>query len=231
MARPPNPLGDAGGGFDPSGGDGFAVVQVVTDIVPVRVVNTNALLVTVANFPGQPPPLPGLRPGATPPPLPSERVRPAAGRGGPGLADLGLGNLAKLATGAGLAAAGVGLVAAGLHELKGVFIDPILGAAHSGFHAGVSRGAGAEVLTKSFEVLGVAVGSLLLPVTIKLATSALVLAENFDRIADNPFIRGLVGGAAAGSPGAQGGTGGRGWPAASWGRSAGAGSAAASSRA
>jgi hypothetical protein len=173
---------------NPMGGDGYVAVFVVTDIVPVRVVNSNPLDVRVVNFPGVPPPLPGLRPGAMPPPLPVGAT-PKAPPGlfsKVGLGSFNMGQFAGMATAAGAVAGGIGLAVAGLEQLKATFIDPILGAAKGGFDRGIARGAGVETLGKTFEVLGVTVGVMLLPAVIQLATEALTLSNIFKDFADSP---------------------------------------------
>lgn len=173
----PDPLGNSAP--DPMGGMNLLGGGGGTEIAPVRIVNTNALDVRVLNFPGVPPPLPGLRPGATPPALPKAPGPKKAP--GIGLDTFGLGGIAKMATAAGA----IGAVVAGLGELKSTFVDPLLGAAKGGFDSGVGKGAGTEALGKSFEVLGTAVGLVMLPAVLKVSAAAMTLAGIFDQWADS----------------------------------------------
>lgn len=173
----PNPLGN--GAPDPMGGLDLLTKSVSNDIVAVRLVNTNPIDVRVMNFPGVPPPLPGIKPGAVPPPLPSSGP-PKRKVDSLGLDDVGLGKLAKLGTLAGAAGAVVGSIV----DFKSTFIDPLLGAARGGFNQGFARGAGTEVLGKSFEAVGTAIGVTLLPTVIKVSAAALGMATMLDKASD-----------------------------------------------
>jgi hypothetical protein len=179
----PNPLGDSGN----SGGDGALdqIVALVTpEIVPVRLVSSSPLPVQVTNWGNNPPPLSGLHGSGGPPPLPMSSPRLSRAKEGAGLDAIGLGDLAKLGTVAGAAAAGVGLVAAGLKTLKESAIDPIIGAAQGGLDRGIARGAGADVLGKAFEVAGVVIGVKLLPAVVDLASSALAAAKALKKVGE-----------------------------------------------
>lgn len=109
-----------------------------------------------------------------------------AGKGAEGL--LGMGTGAGAAAGLAVGA-GVGVLLAGLGAVKSTFIDPLIGAAHGGFNTGVGRGAGLEVVGKSFEVLGTSVGVILIPATLRLAASALTLSARFDDLANSKIGR------------------------------------------
>lgn len=146
--------------FDPFGGTGgeLANFTIATDVVPVRIINTNPIKVLVMNFPGVPPPLPDmLTPPIALPPLPK---RPAA-IPPPGLDMV---TAAKSVVGA-------------LGVVKKTFVDPFIGIAKAGFDAGLHKGAGAGTLFKSFETLGVAIGVTLIPAVIKLSVAALEAAD------------------------------------------------------
>lgn len=111
------------------------------------------------------------------------------GRGAERLVGTGTG----IGTAAGLgAAAGIGFFLAGLSELKGTFIDPLVGAAKGGFQAGITKGSGAEALGESFKLLGVGLGALLLPTVIRLSAAAIGLAGTFDQM-DNTLLGSTVG--------------------------------------
>jgi len=179
-------------------------------IVPVRVINTNALDVRVMNFPGVPPPLPGLRPSAVPPALPTKPVKQfqsifdrmprqleslfgrgsAAGRFAekftmnPGMgAGAGAGAVAGLAVGAAVAV---------LDQVKSIFIDPLVSAAKGGFQAGVSHGSGIEVLGKSAMTLGVSMGTVLLPAVLRVSAAMVGLSTQIEEIKGNFKQLGMV---------------------------------------
>lgn len=175
-------------------------------ITPVRLINTNAIDVRVMNFPGVPPPLPGLRPTATPPPLPGrpeprglqsifdsmpKKMADVFGRSGQ--AGRWVESFASKFTGggatgsaiagsAGLAVAGVGMV---LDKVKSVFIDPLVSAAQGGFQAGVSHGSGIEVLGKSAMVLGVSLGVFMLPAVLRVSAALVGLSTQVEEIKRN----------------------------------------------
>lgn len=186
----PSPLGESSTTNDSVLGT-QVLMDVVVEIVPVRIVNSNALLVTVTNFPGMPPPLPGQRTPAQPPPLPSMRAKEPAGPKNPfdkkfavemGRNVLGgsitgaLGTFAGAASTFAPAALALAPVLAGFTEV----VSPLLGAAHGGFQTGMHKNSGAEALGKSFEFLGQAVGLMMLPAVLEFAGAAKTAADELN---------------------------------------------------
>src|SRR5262245_4862269 len=200
-SRLPSPLGDFGGTpSDSSGVGGLFEVLVTPEIVPVRIVAPVPIPVRVIEGPSARDPT-GLgevfkrdvsRSLGTGLESAFKKHKPAAPIATSQAADMGLGSLGK---------AGAALFV--LNELKKTFIDPFIGAAKGGFDAGIQKGAGSEVLGKSFQVLGVAIGGHLLPVVIRFAAAAGAAADALDRypklIGDLISGGGARGGAGVGS--------------------------------
>jgi hypothetical protein len=183
----PDPLGSSGGGGSPMG-DGF-VIEVTPEVVPVRLIVNSPIQVLVMNWPGMPPPIPGLKGPGFSPPLPSMKRTPSplGESAGLGLGDMGLGNIVKLGSIAGVAAAGVGLVASGFNELKSTVLDPIIGAAKGGLNEGFAKGAGLGAMAKGFMLFGTVIGIQVLPYVLKLGAAAMTAAEMIDRFSEGPL--------------------------------------------
>ncbi len=180
-------IGSSGGGSGQPSGDQL-LVSVVAEVVPVRLVMNQPIKVQVVNFPGVPPPLPGLSAEPYVPGLP-RRMKPA-GNAKPGL---DLTSALPLVPGGGMmagilgAAGPVGAVVAAVTPLIAAIdslVMPLVSAVKNGFQSGMQSGMGTGVLSKSFEVLGTVVGVQLLPVVIRLAALGLQLADTFKSIDD-----------------------------------------------